>query len=295
MGFQPYSPWPTQPNKTEGAMSKLLIPEYPLQLLPSLAEKIGLNEALLVQQIHYWLKTSSIERDGRKWIFNSYKEWRKQFPFWSVSTIGRIVRSLEEKKIIITKQFEVSGYDRRKWYTLNYQNGIFEDVKMVSSSVPDGNDLHIEEINPETKTEITTVIELMLQEWKVLFPNKPQPRSSTKTIREKVKARWKETWFREHWKEAMTRASQSPTLQKESWFDFRYFIRNEDNAEKCYDRFMAWKDEQLPPQLPVNQPGMTPEKWKTLKEAQNKVGISTKEIAEIEKKRKEDMDAQKKS
>ena len=33
----------------------LLISEPPLQVLPSLAVKIGLNEAIVLQQIHYWL------------------------------------------------------------------------------------------------------------------------------------------------------------------------------------------------------------------------------------------------
>ena len=37
-------------------MSKLLINEHPLQVLPSLATKIGLNEAIVLQQIHYWKK-----------------------------------------------------------------------------------------------------------------------------------------------------------------------------------------------------------------------------------------------
>ena len=35
--------------------SKLLIDEPPLQVLPSLALKIGLNEAIILQQVHYWL------------------------------------------------------------------------------------------------------------------------------------------------------------------------------------------------------------------------------------------------
>ena len=36
-------------------MSRLLINEPPLIVLPSLAKEIGLNEAIIVQQIQYWL------------------------------------------------------------------------------------------------------------------------------------------------------------------------------------------------------------------------------------------------
>lgn len=39
-------------------MSRLLINEQPLLVLPSLACEIGLNEALMLQQIHYWMNTS---------------------------------------------------------------------------------------------------------------------------------------------------------------------------------------------------------------------------------------------
>ena len=39
-------------------MSKLLINEQPLQVLPSLAEAIGLNQAIALQQVHYWLENA---------------------------------------------------------------------------------------------------------------------------------------------------------------------------------------------------------------------------------------------
>ncbi|MDQ1000403.1 hypothetical protein QFZ28_000803 [Neobacillus niacini] len=39
-------------------MSTLLINEAPLMIVPSLAVKIGMNEAVVLQQIHYWLSIS---------------------------------------------------------------------------------------------------------------------------------------------------------------------------------------------------------------------------------------------
>ena len=35
-------------------MSKLLLNEQPLLIMPTLASKIGLNESIVLQQIHYW-------------------------------------------------------------------------------------------------------------------------------------------------------------------------------------------------------------------------------------------------
>ena len=64
-------------------MSRLLIHESPLQVLPSLAVKIGLNEAIILQQLHYWLNPDHNKniREGSHWVYNSYEQWQKQFPF----------------------------------------------------------------------------------------------------------------------------------------------------------------------------------------------------------------------
>jgi chorismate mutase len=98
--------------------SSLLINEDPLQVCPSLAKAVGLNEAIVLQQLHYWLKRSSNERAGRKWVFNDYDDWSAQFPFWSTRTIQRIFLTLEKLGVVIADQ--PSGQDRRKWYALDY-------------------------------------------------------------------------------------------------------------------------------------------------------------------------------
>ena len=48
-------------------MSNLLLNEVPLMCQPSLATKIGLNEAIFIQQLHYWLNRSTnyIDKIGR--------------------------------------------------------------------------------------------------------------------------------------------------------------------------------------------------------------------------------------
>ena len=102
-------------------MSKLLLQENPMVILPSLAEKIGLNGAIVIQQFHYWLSSSKHIIDGRKWIYNSYKEWEGQFKFWSGKTIQRIIRSLEEQGYLLSANHNRSKQDKTKWYTINYE------------------------------------------------------------------------------------------------------------------------------------------------------------------------------
>lgn len=101
-------------------MNKLLIDDYPIQVLPKLAERIGLNEAIILQQMHYWLNQSKHSHEGKKWIYNSYKSWEEQFPFWSNVTIRRTISSLEKQGLLYTGNFNKAGFDKTKWYSIDY-------------------------------------------------------------------------------------------------------------------------------------------------------------------------------
>ena len=107
--------------------SKLLIDEHPLQVLPSLAVAIGLNEAMFVQQLHYWharKKEAGDERffrDGRWWNYNTYEEWHEQFPFWSIATLKRVIRSAEEGGYVVsTSEYNERKGDQTKWYAIDH-------------------------------------------------------------------------------------------------------------------------------------------------------------------------------
>lgn len=101
-------------------MGNLLISEPPLQVLPSLAVKVGLNKAIVLQQFHYWLQRSNNIRDGYKWIYNSFPNWNKQFPFWGLNTLKRAVNGLEKDGYLITANYNKAGFDRTKWYRIDY-------------------------------------------------------------------------------------------------------------------------------------------------------------------------------
>ena len=101
-------------------MKSLLIEEPPLQVLPSLACKVGLNEAIVLQQFHYWLQRSNNVQDGYKWIYNSITGWAKQFPFWSRETVKRAVTSLEKQGYLISANYNKAKFDKTKWYRIDY-------------------------------------------------------------------------------------------------------------------------------------------------------------------------------
>jgi len=113
---------------------QLLEEERPLIVKPTLAKEIGLNEAIILQQIKYWITNKRNENiyDGKKWVYKSYEEWREEFPFWGLNTIQRAITSLENQGLIISKQLGKLKMDRRKWYTIN----------LTSSTTPKWDDDH---------------------------------------------------------------------------------------------------------------------------------------------------------
>lgn len=102
-------------------MSKFLVGERPIIVIPSLAVKLGMKEAIVLQHVHYWLSVSRNEKDGRKWVYNTYEEWKKQLPFWSLSTIKRTIAILEEKGYLLSDNFNAHNWDQTKWYSIDYE------------------------------------------------------------------------------------------------------------------------------------------------------------------------------
>ena len=101
-------------------MSKLLINEPPLQVLPTLAKAIGLNEAIILQQIHF-LTPYGKAKAGHKWVAKTAAEWGEIFPFWSVITIRRALANLRTTGLVeATDQHNKANYDKTLWYRVNY-------------------------------------------------------------------------------------------------------------------------------------------------------------------------------
>lgn len=98
-------------------MSKLLLKDQPLLVLPALAVKAGVNGALFLQQLHYWLEKSVNVQDGYTWVYNT----NQQFPFWSLSTIQRIISKLEKEGLIIKGKYNRSKFNNTVWYRIDYE------------------------------------------------------------------------------------------------------------------------------------------------------------------------------
>ena len=118
-------------------MSKLLINESPLQVQPSLAKAIGLNEAVFLQQLHYWLGVSKFVLDEKKWVYNTYDEWLDQFKYMSLSTLKRTIKSLKDQGLLCVEQFDNKRSNQVNYYAINYEvlNKIGEENSQAIDSI----------------------------------------------------------------------------------------------------------------------------------------------------------------
>jgi len=100
--------------------SILLINEPPLQTLPSLACLVGLNGAIILQQIQYWIQVSEHKIEGEVWIYNSYDKWAKQFKWLKPRAVQKHILALERGGFLISKQFRYKTRNNTKWYRIDY-------------------------------------------------------------------------------------------------------------------------------------------------------------------------------
>lgn len=127
-------------------MPEYLVDEQPLIVLPTLAAKLGLNAAVAIQQIHYWLKINEKARkqethffDGKWWCYNTYKQWHENnFKWWSIPTIQRIFYGLKERGLIECREYDGNN-TKGNWVTINYDE-LEKVMGMDSSKGPHQND-----------------------------------------------------------------------------------------------------------------------------------------------------------
>jgi len=137
-------------------MSKLLINEPPLMVMPSLAVALGLNQALILQQIHYWLGVQRDEIDGEKWVYNTIIQWREQFPFFSEDTIYRALKSLRDDGFVVAKNLSNNQFNKTLYYRIDYRK--LDDIdyrNLRVSETADCGNLYITETTNRDYTENT--------------------------------------------------------------------------------------------------------------------------------------------
>lgn len=161
-----------------------LLDEHPLLVYKSLAKALGINKAIIFQELHFLLNATKTAKrkynfvDDCWWVYNSYDEWREDyFPWLSKGAIKRMFIELEEAGLVLSMQGVKQKSDRKKWYSIDYatweqfvtmmgtksdhdtseQNEPMDDNNLSQSKSTKSADEE-SEISTETSTEVSTEI-----------------------------------------------------------------------------------------------------------------------------------------
>jgi hypothetical protein len=154
-----------------------LMDETPINFYAGLAEVIGVNEAIVLQQIWFYINVNRENEsdrhyhDGKWWVYNSYEQWAKKFFRWLTPRgVQNVILHLEKLKILESTQGVSDKYDRRKWYTVNrdvletvVDNHYAHSAENVSSHSAESAPSNVHNLHPlnvhkmhDEKTENTT-------------------------------------------------------------------------------------------------------------------------------------------
>jgi len=149
----------------------------------TLAAKIGLDEAIFIQQVHYWLQRSENIQDGYKWVYNSVAEWKKQLKYPSESTIKRTIKHLRDMGLLIVSSYNRKNFDRTNWYRIDYDkfNEILEEIMSEGEENEDEelDDIKIEECHYD-RVKMTQSDKVKMTQSERVNLTRPIPKNTTK-------------------------------------------------------------------------------------------------------------------
>jgi len=102
----------------------LLLAEPPLVILVELAVRVGLDEAIVMQQLRYWLADERKPpiRDGQRWVCPRDIDFFAPMTHRSVAILEKVLRRLEQAGLVrASDRYNAMPGDRTKWYTLDFE------------------------------------------------------------------------------------------------------------------------------------------------------------------------------
>lgn len=185
--------------------NKLLIEgKSPTVFQKEIAVVLGLNEAIVLQQLNYWIEINRIKqqtyRDGYYWVFNTYEQLQQQLPFLSVSTIKRVIGKLKGEGIIYIGKYNKKGYDSTNWYRIDTE----KLHHLIHPLYPNDTVKHTNMTQPIPNTNIK--IKNDYKEKKGIIPE----------IRNQTIVQFINTYMNDYYKQKCGR--RHPPLKHEQWF-----------------------------------------------------------------------------
>ena len=164
----------------------------------------------------------------------------------SVNGSIHLVTNFSERQSAMSGAERVSRFRESKRKDEYYGNeDVTDDVTNCYTDIDKDIDKDKEVDTDKDIKDIPTYKDLR-STWIALFPDKPKPRENNKTLAGKVKTRMNSQDFYDNWSGAMYYASKHSGLVNADWFDFAWFVHNDDNYEKVLNGKYNFLDKPQP-------------------------------------------------
>jgi hypothetical protein len=182
---------------------------------PEVAKCVGVNAAVIYQNILFWTRKNAANgkhvHEGYVWTYNSVKALNELFGYLTPDQIRRAIAKLLEAGLIAEGNYNVSAYDRTKWYGVPCQvhlaktpNGVGETHKPIPDSKPDS--------KPDGKIDISETVACDAYNAIAERVGWPVVQKKSKARETAAHQRMKDCGGFEGWLAAMERAAQSDFL-----------------------------------------------------------------------------------
>jgi DNA-binding Lrp family transcriptional regulator len=120
-------------------MSALLLDDRLLCYQPALVRRLGLAEAAIVQQLHYWAPHANNSHDGHVWVYKTYEDWSAEIGISAKAVRGALDR-LRRDGVVVGIQSPVDNRDRTLWWRIDHDvlNANGSPEPPGSRSAPEG-------------------------------------------------------------------------------------------------------------------------------------------------------------
>ena len=105
-----------------------------------IAIKYGVEAAIIIQHFQYSIghhkKNGTHFHDGRYWTYDSIKNLRRIYPFWTRKIIWKIIKQLEDKKVILSGNHNKNKSDRTKWFSFKDEDKFLKPFESADLEQP---------------------------------------------------------------------------------------------------------------------------------------------------------------
>ncbi len=100
-------------------VSELLLDEPLLCYQPALVRRLGLADAAVVQQLHYWSQRSTNIYEGQRWVYKTYDEWSAEIGISAKAVRGACDR-LRKAGVVLAVQSPLDSRDKTLWWRIDH-------------------------------------------------------------------------------------------------------------------------------------------------------------------------------